>query len=248
MSTTREGGTTVSTKRRFVSLLARLQQLRPDITDPQRLIGQGRVFVDGFPVTNAGSRVSDESSLTIDNDEPLRGERKLLGALHEFHLRVQGTTALDAGAAAGGFTKTLLDAGAQRVYAVDAGHGQLLGSLRQDDRVVVLERTNIADLTRTLVPDTVDVITLDLSYLSIARAVPQLEVLDIAASAVLVALVKPMFELGLTELPEASRWADAVELAARGVDASGWRVRRAVRSPIPGGRGAAEFFLHATRR
>jgi predicted rRNA methylase YqxC with S4 and FtsJ domains len=78
--------------------------------------------------------------------------------------------------------------------------------------------------------------------------VPQFEVLDIAPSAVLVALVKPMFELGLAELPEASRWAEAVELAARGVDASGWRVRDVVRSPILGGRGAVEFFLYATRR
>lgn len=238
----------MSNKRQFVSLLARLQQLRPDIPDPQRVIDQGRVLVDGHPVTNAESRVSVGSSLTIDDNEPLQGERKLRAALRQLGLRLHGTIALDAGAAAGGFTKTLLDAGARRVYAVDAGHGQLLGSLRQNHRVVVLERTNIADLTRTLVPDTLDVLTLDLSYLSIARAVPQLEVLDIAPSAVLVALVKPMFELGLAELPEPPRWAEAVELAARGVDASGWRVRDAVRSPIPGGRGAVEFFLYATRR
>ncbi len=162
----------MSNKRQFVSLLARLQYLRPDIPDPERLIGQGRVLVDGYPVTNVGSRVSDEASLTIDDDESLQGERKLRAALEEFGLRLNGSIALDAGAAAGGFTKAMLDAGARRVYAVDAGHGQLLGSLRQDDRVVVLERTNIADLTRTLVPDTLNVITLDLSYLSIARAVP----------------------------------------------------------------------------
>jgi 23S rRNA (cytidine1920-2'-O)/16S rRNA (cytidine1409-2'-O)-methyltransferase len=238
----------VRNKRQFVSLLARLQQLRPDIAEPEQLIIQGRVLVDGYPVTNAGSRVSDEASLTIDNDEPLQGERKLRVALLEFGLRLNGNIAMDAGAAAGGFTKALLDAGTRRVYAVDAGHGQLLGSIRQDDRVVVLERTNIADLTRALVPDTLDALTLDLSYLSIARAVPQLEVLDIAASAVLVALVKPMFELGLAELPEPARWPEALELATRGVDASGWRVRSVARSPIPGGRGAVEFFLHATRR
>jgi 23S rRNA (cytidine1920-2'-O)/16S rRNA (cytidine1409-2'-O)-methyltransferase len=238
----------VGTKRQFVSLLARLQYLRPDIADPKRLIVQGRVLVDGYPVTNAGSRVSDESSLTIDDDEPLQGERKLGAALQEFGLRPEGNIALDAGAAAGGFTRALLDAGARRVYAVDVGFGQLLGSLRQNERVVVLERTNIADLTRALVPDAIDVITLDLSYLSVARALPQLEVLDIAASAVLIALVKPMFELGLAELPEPARWPEAVARAARGVDASGWHVHGAVRSPIPGGRGAVEFFLHASRR
>jgi 23S rRNA (cytidine1920-2'-O)/16S rRNA (cytidine1409-2'-O)-methyltransferase len=238
----------VSNKRQFVSLLARLKQLRPDIPDPQRVIVQGRVLVDGYPVTNARSRVPVEASLTIESDEPLQGERKLRAALREFGLRPNGNIALDAGAATGGFTKELLDAGARRVFAVDAGHGQLLGSLRQDDRVVVLERTNIADLTRTLVPDTLDLITLDLSYLSIARAVPQLEVLDIAASAVLVALVKPMFELGLSELPEAARWPEAVERAAQGVAAWGWNVHRVTRSPILGGRGAVEFFMYATRR
>jgi 23S rRNA (cytidine1920-2'-O)/16S rRNA (cytidine1409-2'-O)-methyltransferase len=238
----------MSNKRQFVSLLARLQQLRPDIADPERLIVQGRVLVDGYPVTNARSRVPVEASLTIESDEPLQGERKLRAALREFGLRPNGNIALDAGAATGGFTKELLDAGARRVFAVDAGHGQLLGSLRQDDRVVVLERTNIADLTRALVPDSVDVITLDLSYLSIARVVPQLEVLDIAASAELVALVKPMFELGVAELPEPERWPEAVERATRGVGRSGWRVGGVVRSPIPGGRGAVEFFMHATRR
>jgi 23S rRNA (cytidine1920-2'-O)/16S rRNA (cytidine1409-2'-O)-methyltransferase len=235
-------------RRRFVSLLARVQQLRPDIADPEQLIIRGRVLVDGYPVTNAGSRVSREASVTIENNEPLQGERKLRAALQGFGLSLQEKTALDAGAATGGFTKALLEAGACRVYAVDAGHGQLLGSLRQDGRVVVLERTNIADLTRALVPDTVDLIALDLSYVSISRAAPQLEVLDIAPSAVLVALVKPMFELGLPELPEPARWADAVERAARSIGESGWDVRDVIRSPILGGRGAVEFFLHATRR
>jgi 23S rRNA (cytidine1920-2'-O)/16S rRNA (cytidine1409-2'-O)-methyltransferase len=142
----------------------------------------------------------------------------------------------------------LLDAGARRVYAVDVGHGQLLGSLRQDRRVRVLERTNIAELTRALVPDRLHVVNLDLSYLSLARAVPQLNALDIRASASLVALVKPMFELGLRELPKPGRWPEALERAARGVTASGWDVRAVVRSPLLGSGGAVEFFLHATRR
>ena len=92
-------------------------------------------------------------------------------------------------------------AGARRVYAVDVGHGQLLGSLRQDERVVVLERTNLAALERRLVPDEVEVATIDVSYVSLAVAVPQLGRLAYAHGADLLALVKPMFELGLGAPP-----------------------------------------------
>jgi 23S rRNA (cytidine1920-2'-O)/16S rRNA (cytidine1409-2'-O)-methyltransferase len=235
-------------KRHLVALLALLQERRPDVADPEGFIRRGRVLVDGYPVTNARARVSRGSSVRIREEVPLRGERKMHGALKGFGLQLRGTTALDAGAAAGGFTKALLDAGAHRVYAVDVGHGQLLGSIRLDGRVVVLERTNIADLTRALVPDPLSVITLDLSYLSLAEAVPQLNVLDISSSAVLVALVKPMFELGAAELPKPTCWQEAVEAATRAVDAAGWHVRDVMRSPILGRGGAVEFFLLATRR
>jgi 23S rRNA (cytidine1920-2'-O)/16S rRNA (cytidine1409-2'-O)-methyltransferase len=238
----------VGTKKHFVPLLALLRERRPDIADPEGSIRQGRVLVDGYPVTNARARVRRGSSVRIREGGPLRGERKMHAALKGFGLHVRGTTALDAGAAAGGFTKALLDAGARRVYAVDVGHGQLLGSIRQDGRVVVLEHTNIADLTQALVPDRLSVITLDLSYLSLAEAVPQLNVLDISTSAVLVALVKPMFELGAAELPPPSGWQDAVEAATRAVDASGWHVGDVMRSPVLGKGGAVEFFLLATRQ
>ena len=125
----------------------------------------------------------------------------MAAAFDGFGVRVEGRTALDAGAAAGGFTTVLLERGARRVYAVDAGHGQLRGALRQDARVVNLERTNLGDLGPHVVPDPVDLITLDLSYLSLAAAVPQLEGVRLADDADLVALVKPMFELALPSPP-----------------------------------------------
>ena len=112
---------------------------------------------------------------------------------------------------------------------------------------MVLERTNISALTTALVPEPVDLITVDLSYLSLAEAAPQLDRLDIRASADLVALIKPMFELGLTVLPAADRWVDAVDHAVRGVADAGWRDPKWMRSPIAGGRGATEFLLHARR-
>jgi len=156
---------------------------------------------------------------------------------------VRGRVALDAGAAAGGFTKVLLEAGARRVYAVEAGH-ELLGSLRQDPRVVNLEGTNLGELDRRLVPDPVEVVTLDLSYLPLADAVPQLDRVQIAPGADLGALV-PQFELGLAESPaDGPILRAALERALAGIGAANWRVVASIRSPV---RGACGAIIHARR-
>lgn len=207
------------------------------------------MLVDGRIVTNPRSLVRHDAAVVIDAPRPLRGEGKLAAALAAFQVPLAGRIALDLGAAAGGFTRVLLAAGAQRVYAVDAGHGQLLGSLRRDPRVVNLERTNLGELDCHLVPDRIDVVTLDLSYLSIAAAVAQLDRLALAADADLVALVKPMFELRLAEPPrDPASLREALRRASAGVEAAGWRVAGSVESPTPGARGALELLLHARRR
>ena len=141
------------------------------------------------------------AAITLRIDEPLRGEAKLKAALAAFEIIVRDRIALDVGAAAGGFTRVLLDAGARRVYAVDAGYGQLLGSIRQDTRVINLEATNLGELNTNLVPEEIDLVAMDLSYLSLGDAVPQLEANRLAARAHVVGLVKPQFELGLSKLP-----------------------------------------------
>ena len=130
------------------------------------------MLVDGYPVHNPRSLVRGGARIALRVESPLRGEVKLRAALAEFGVRPAGRVALDLGAAAGGFTRVLLDAGAARVYAVDAGFGQLLGSLRQDPRVVVLERVNLGDLDASHVPEAIDLITIDLSYLSLREAFP----------------------------------------------------------------------------
>ena len=230
-----------------VALVKELARQRPDLDDPAAAIAAGLVLVDGRPVANPESRVAKGCSLVVRVEAPLRGEAKLRAALDRFGVVVAGRVALDAGAAAGGFTTVLLDRGATRVYAVDAGHGQLLGSLRQDPRVVNLEGTNLGSLDRSLVPDPVEVVTLDLSYLSLADAVVQLEAVDVAG-ADLVALVKPMFELHLDHAPTDPESVDAAVAAARaGVEAAGWRVAGSMTSPVTGSRGAAEALLHAVR-
>lgn len=169
-------------------------------------------------------------------------------ALAGFGIDVHGRVCLDLGAAAGGFTRVLLEGGAACVYAVDAGFGQLLGSLRQDPRVRNLEATNVSKLDTRLIPDAIQVVTIDVSYLALAAAVAQLGGIVIAADADLVGLVKPMFELRLPTAPsEVNLVAEAVERAAVGIEAAGWHVVASMPSPVLGGRGAVEALLHARR-
>ena len=216
--------------------------------DPAELIASGRVEVDGFPVTNPEARVAPGARVRLRRSAPLRGEAKLEAALRTFGVQVRGRVALDVGAAAGGFTRVLLGAGVARVYAVDAGHGQLLGSLRQDPRVVNLEATNVAALDGRLIPEPVAVVTVDVSYLSLASAVGQLDRVQLAPGADLIGLVKPMFELRRATAPtDDASLAAALEAAERGVEAHGWVVVAAVPSPVTGARGARELLLHARR-
>jgi 23S rRNA (cytidine1920-2'-O)/16S rRNA (cytidine1409-2'-O)-methyltransferase len=235
-------------KQRFRLLAAELGRLRPGC-DAADLIRLGAVRVDGRIVTNPRSLVRAGAAIVVREYSEFRGEAKLRFALTTFGVGVGGKIALDVGAAAGGFTAALLRAGAATVYAVDAGFGQLRGSLRRDPRVVNLERVNLGDLTTRRVPDVVDVITFDLSYLAVARAVAELERLRIAPDAELIALVKPMFELRLATPPrDAARLRRAVSRAAAGVTAHGWTVVGEVRSPVAGTRGAVEFFIHGVRK
>jgi len=236
-------------RRRLLPLVQELARVRPDVTNPAEAVAAGEVLVDGRIVTNPASLVWSGASIVVRPARPLRGEAKLRAALAAFDVRVSGRVAVDVGAAAGGFTRALLEAGAARVYAVDAGHGQLVGSLRADPRVVDLEGVNLAELDTTRIPEAVELVTLDLSYLSLADAVPQLTRLSIAADAELVALVKPAFELGLAALPERPELlARAVERPRAGIERSGWRVAAELESPVRGARGAVEFLLHARRR
>jgi 23S rRNA (cytidine1920-2'-O)/16S rRNA (cytidine1409-2'-O)-methyltransferase len=233
---------------RRTTLARALAARHPGIADPMGAIASGRVRVGGRVVTNPDSLVAGTESIVVVSQEPLRGETKLAVALERFRPRVRDVVALDVGAAAGGFTKALLDRGVRRVYAVDVGSGQLRGSIRQDARVVVLERTNLARLDTRLVPDAVELVTLDLSYLSIARALPQLDARLLADGCALIALVKPMFELGRGSLPDEQGVNDALARACAAAENEGWSVQDTMRSPVLGGRGAVELFLYVLRR
>jgi 23S rRNA (cytidine1920-2'-O)/16S rRNA (cytidine1409-2'-O)-methyltransferase len=231
---------------RFVTITERLRRSHPDLTDPAAVIAAGEVQVAGVIVTRPTALVRADASVRIRSTPRPRGAAKLEAALRHFAVPVAGRTALDIGASTGGFTVALLEAGARLVYAVDAGHGQLLGRLRADPRVVNLEGTNIGALGPS--PGPLDLVVIDVSYLALADLAPQLTALRLAAPAQLLALVKPMFELHLPRLPvDPSEGTKAVDLALAGFERTGWRARGAMPSPVPGHRGAAEFLIHLTR-
>lgn len=228
----------------LVKLLARQ---RPDIDDPAAAIAAMAVRVDGAIVTNPGANVRPDASIVVRADPAPRGIEKLGHALDRLGVTATGATCLDVGACTGGFTLALLERGAVRVYAVDVGHGQLLGSLRADARVVNLERTNVADLDDVLVPDALDLVVVDVSKLPLGEAVGQMtERVRLRAGAELVGLVKPMFELRLGELPTSpEQLAEAGDRAVGAIETAGWTVRELIESEVRGNRGAVELFVHA---
>jgi 23S rRNA (cytidine1920-2'-O)/16S rRNA (cytidine1409-2'-O)-methyltransferase len=231
----------------YVALLTLLQRRFPGLDDPAELIGKGVVLVNGLPSTNLRTRVRADAAIRIHRPRPLRGTIKLACALTTFRIRAAGVVALDLGAAAGGFTQALLDAGAARVYAVDAGAGQLRGWLRADSRVINLERTNLAQLNRRLIGEPVDLITMDLSYLAVADAIGQIDWQLLAQAAQLIALIKPTFELHAAALADQPQQvAAAVDAAARALEDHGWQVLGRQQSPILGSKGAVEVLVHAT--
>ena len=222
----------------------------PELDDPGGAIETGRVLVGG---TGAEPRRPGRGVGARSRCGPTScsgGGAKLEAAIAGFGVPVDGRIALDSGAAAGGFTTVLLDHGAARVYAVDAGYGQLRGELRQNPRVVDLERTNLGDLTPALVPDAVELVTLDLSYLSLSAARSRARAgaararrrsgrageAHVRARARRPPSPKPAEELDA-----------AVTAARRGVEDAGGVVLADQESPTPARRGAVEFLLHARR-
>ncbi|MDQ2960606.1 MAG: TlyA family RNA methyltransferase [Candidatus Dormibacteraeota bacterium] len=213
------------------------------------LAGEVRIGSDGARATKPGQMVTDDAELHLDERPRFvsRGGIKLANAIRASGIDPAGRLCLDVGASTGGFTTALLEAGAVRVYAVDAGHGQLLGSLRQDPRVVNLEAVNVGELGTALVPEPVKVVTVDVTYLRLCDAVAQLDRI-VVAGADLVGLVKPMFELRRATAPGDRGSLDAaLAVAVAGVEAAGWRVRGTMDSPVTGRRGAAEMLLWARR-
>lgn len=215
------------------------------------LIGAGLVRIDGMPAVKPATAVSVDAALTVAADEKTwvsRGAHKLIGALDAFGVPVQGRRCLDAGASTGGFTEVLLDRDAAHVVAADVGYGQLAWPLRSDDRVSVLERTNVRELTPEIIGGVVDLVVADLSFISLNTVLPALTACA-SADADIVPMVKPQFEVGKDRVgaggvvSDPALRADAVLGVARRAAELRWHTVDVTASPLPGPSGNVEFFL-----
>jgi 23S rRNA (cytidine1920-2'-O)/16S rRNA (cytidine1409-2'-O)-methyltransferase len=215
------------------------------------LIGAGRVRIDGLPAVKPATAVAVTAALTVADDGERwvsRGAHKLIGALDAFGIAVEGRRCLDAGASTGGFTEVLLARGATEVVAADVGYGQLAWSLRSDPRVVVVERTNVRDLTSEAIAGPVDVVVADLSFISLATVLPAL-VGCAYPDADIVPMVKPQFEVGRGQVGPGGVVQDpglrmtSVLAVARGAGELGWHTVDVAASPLPGPSGNVEYFV-----
>jgi len=229
--------------------------LAPSRERARALILGGHVTVNDQVVSKAGTPVDREARLAVATpDHPYvgRGGIKLAHALDAFAIAVEGRRALDIGASTGGFTDVLLQRGAREVIALDVGHGQLDWKLRTDRRVIVKEGVNARALTADDVPHQVDVVTIDVAFISLRHIFPALPAF-LAADADIVALVKPQFEAGRDEVGKGGLVSDpkvheaVVQKATADAAANGLRRVAMTPSPITGATGNREFFLHLKR-
>ena len=219
----------------------------------QAMIIAGNVLVNGQKVEKSGSIVpcdADIRILGVQMPYVSRGGLKLEKALHEFKVDVKEKTGLDVGASTGGFTDCLLQHGAKKVYAVDVGYGQMAWKIRQDLRVVVIERTNIREIDPALIPEKADIAVIDVSFISLEKVIPPvLRFLNQGAG--IIALIKPQFEVGKGQVgkggivrDETAREAVKDRIAAF-VNGQGCIVKGIIPSPITGQDGNVEYLIYA---
>ena len=215
------------------------------------LILAGKILVNKLPAAKAGTLISEADSIELKGgDIPYvsRGGLKLEGALNELSIDVDGCTCLDVGASTGGFSDCLLQNGAARVYAVDVGYGQLAWKLRQDPRVVTIERTNIRHMPFEMIPEAIDIATIDASFISLKIVVPAVAAF-LKEGGFILALIKPQFEVGKDQVGKGGVVRDP-KLHARVIKdlssfftGTGFGCENVIPSPLLGPKGNREFFI-----
>lgn len=221
----------------------------------QSLIMAGKVYVGDQKVDKPGTKIAEDKPVEVrGQDHPWvsRGGLKLVKGLDAFDIPVEGRTAVDVGASTGGFTDVLLSRGAAKVYAVDVGYGQFAHKLRVDERVVVMERTNARHLTAELIPDPIDMVVCDASFIGLRTVLPAALSL-VRAGGHLVALIKPQFEVGKERVGKGgvvrdpALHAEVCQTVRDWVESlPGWTVLGIAESPITGPEGNVEFLIAAT--
>lgn len=238
-------------KKERLDKLVTKRGLASSVARAQRLILAGQVLVEERPINKAGARVPTHVHITL---RPGRGEfvsrggEKLAAALDHFGIDVAGKVALDVGASTGGFTHCLLLRGAAKVYAVDVGYGQLAWPLRQDSRVVVLERKNVRYLKKEEIGQEPELITVDVSFISLTKIIPNLLSLS-SEKAEILALIKPQFEIGKGEtkkgvITDPEKHEEAVKTIGSFCQGLGLTIKGIFPSPLLGPKGNKEFFVY----
>ncbi len=222
----------------------------------QALVMAGQVFTGERRVDKAGQQMAEDAPLEVRGQPHpwvSRGGLKLARALEQFAIDPAGQTVIDVGASTGGFTDVLLTHGAARVYAVDVGRGQLAWKLRQDDRVVVMEKTNARHLTADDIPELVDAVVCDASFIGLSTVLPAALALA-KPQAWLVALIKPQFEAGKSFVGKGGvvrdPWVHVAVCARVAVwleNLPDWQVVGLTESPVKGPEGNREFLIHAQK-
>ncbi len=221
----------------------------------QALLLSGSVIVNGQKITKSGISVSVDSEIRLlvsDHGYVSRGALKLIAALDRWNIPVSDRVGLDIGASTGGFTQVLLERGASRVYAIDVGHNQLDWKIRSDPRVIIKERINARTLSNQDVPERVDLIVIDVSFISLAKILPP--TLQLASQhAEWVTLVKPQFEAGREHVEKGGIVRSeqvrvrVVEEIQRAGESLGLRSLGLLESPITGADGNIEYLIHWKR-
>ncbi|MDY0190387.1 MAG: TlyA family RNA methyltransferase [Desulfuromonas sp.] len=220
------------------------------------MIMAGKVLVDDKVVDKAGTKVHIDAQIRLRGEDipyVSRGGVKLAAALNHFSVSVSGRTAIDVGASTGGFTDCLLQYGVAKIYAVDVGYGQLAWSLREDARVINLERTNIRELATNDLADSPDLAVIDASFISLDKVLPATLAL-LAQHADIIALIKPQFEVGKGKVGKGGVVRDpehhqqVIEKIKISAMQLGCFVNDVIASPILGPKGNREFLIHLTRQ
>ncbi len=228
-----------------------LRRLSIDLQQAQRIIGAGEVTVNGRCADKSGTLFPSDTLPEVKRKCPYvsRGGYKLKGGLDTFSFNPAGLVCADIGASSGGFTDCLLQHGAKKVYAVDVAYGLLDWKLRQDKRVIVIERFNARNIGREQIPEPIDLAVIDAAFISLSKLIPPLLPLFRDQAICIICLIKPQFELPRDLIPKggvvrnSTHHRQAIDKIITFVEESGLHAEKVIQSPIRGPKGNIEFLL-----